>query len=237
MEGIPGHIYVAIGAVAAAIVTATISFIGMIISKENKISEFRQEWISEFREEIAEFISDAKVVSDFLITVEKISQMPNRSVNQELKSSAQKSQKSMNLLIAKIALRTNPNENLEINNKLEETSKYLERSMNNDIIFEKDDIEIILKSLLKASQLELKKNWEIVKDGERNHTITKNLVAIFVLVLVFLIGRLSHTLTSIESTPLRNTSSNILSSTKQYAEQINVESKLDGVQCSLKEKY
>jgi hypothetical protein len=40
---------VAIGAISAAIITGLLSLVGLIISKENKTSEFRQQWIDSFR--------------------------------------------------------------------------------------------------------------------------------------------------------------------------------------------
>ncbi|OAZ18301.1 hypothetical protein AYK88_26720 [Klebsiella aerogenes] len=41
------------GAIIAALIAGFIAFIGMVIAKENKISEFRQEWIKELRGNIA----------------------------------------------------------------------------------------------------------------------------------------------------------------------------------------
>lgn len=38
--------------VIAATITAAISYISIVISKENKISEFREKWIDELRDEI-----------------------------------------------------------------------------------------------------------------------------------------------------------------------------------------
>lgn len=39
-------------AVVAALITAAISYISIVVSKENKISEFREKWINELRNEI-----------------------------------------------------------------------------------------------------------------------------------------------------------------------------------------
>lgn len=53
---------VAIGAISAAIITGLLSLVGLIISKENKTSEFRQQWIDSFREEISELIGRLEVI-------------------------------------------------------------------------------------------------------------------------------------------------------------------------------
>ncbi|MEM4379495.1 MAG: hypothetical protein QXL01_02260 [Thermoplasmatales archaeon] len=39
-------ILIAFGAIVAALIAATVSFTSLIISKEQKTSEFRQEWIN-----------------------------------------------------------------------------------------------------------------------------------------------------------------------------------------------
>jgi hypothetical protein len=43
-----------------ALITGSFSLIGLIISKENKTSEFRQEWINFLRNEISDFLSNLK---------------------------------------------------------------------------------------------------------------------------------------------------------------------------------
>lgn len=56
MFGLPKEIA---GTIIAAIIAAVISLLGLLISKENKVSEFRQAWIDALREEIAEVITHA----------------------------------------------------------------------------------------------------------------------------------------------------------------------------------
>ena len=48
------------GPIIAAMIAGFIAFIGMIITKENKVSEFRQAWINDFREEISYLIEAYK---------------------------------------------------------------------------------------------------------------------------------------------------------------------------------
>lgn len=43
---------VAIGAIGAALIAATVSLLGLIISKEQKTSEFRQAWIDALRSDL-----------------------------------------------------------------------------------------------------------------------------------------------------------------------------------------
>ncbi|MCC7598356.1 hypothetical protein IGS61_12720 [Janthinobacterium sp. FW305-129] len=51
---------VAIGAVCAAMISALMVFLSTVFSKEQKTSEFRQSWINEFRQEMAEFMASIR---------------------------------------------------------------------------------------------------------------------------------------------------------------------------------
>lgn len=51
------------GAITAAIIAGAIAFVGMVVTKESKISDFRQEWINDLRTKIAELISIFDVIS------------------------------------------------------------------------------------------------------------------------------------------------------------------------------
>lgn len=59
---------VAIGAIIAAIIAGTIAVAGLIGAKENKISEFRQDWVNALRSESAKLISHA-IALDGLVGV------------------------------------------------------------------------------------------------------------------------------------------------------------------------
>jgi hypothetical protein len=59
MLGLPD---VAIGAVFAAVVAGVVSLLGLIISKEQKTSEFRQAWIDTLRAEISALIAHANAI-------------------------------------------------------------------------------------------------------------------------------------------------------------------------------
>jgi len=51
-------LYMAIGPIIAAIIGAVVTLASLIISKESKLSEFRQAWIDSLRQEIADFLSN-----------------------------------------------------------------------------------------------------------------------------------------------------------------------------------
>jgi hypothetical protein len=43
--------------ILVAFIAGIVSFVGLVISKENKISEFRQTWIDELRKDISDYIA------------------------------------------------------------------------------------------------------------------------------------------------------------------------------------
>lgn len=47
----------AIGSISAALIGAFIGYLGLVIAKENKVSEFRQAWIDGLRKEVAEVVA------------------------------------------------------------------------------------------------------------------------------------------------------------------------------------
>ena len=63
LPDIPVQFLVPIGAVLAACITGTVTFVTLVIAKEQKISEFRQAWIDAFREELSEFAGQARRIA------------------------------------------------------------------------------------------------------------------------------------------------------------------------------
>ena len=59
MLGLPD---IAVGAIAAALIAGLVSLLGLIVSKEQKVSEFRQAWIDALRTEIAALIAHANAI-------------------------------------------------------------------------------------------------------------------------------------------------------------------------------
>src|SRR5208283_2502860 len=52
----------AVGSIVAALIAGLVSLLGLIISKEQKVSEFRQAWIDALRAEIADLIAHLNAV-------------------------------------------------------------------------------------------------------------------------------------------------------------------------------
>jgi hypothetical protein len=61
MVGVPDA---AIGATVAALIAGTVSLLGLIISKEQKTSEFRHAWIDALRSDLTAFLTQINAIHD-----------------------------------------------------------------------------------------------------------------------------------------------------------------------------
>ncbi|WP_157986112.1 hypothetical protein [Teichococcus vastitatis] len=59
---IPTMTQLGFGAILAAAIAGSFSILGLIISKEQKISDFRREWVEELRADIARFMANATFI-------------------------------------------------------------------------------------------------------------------------------------------------------------------------------
>lgn len=146
-----------IASVIAAIIAAAAAGVGLVITKENKTSEFRQDWIDGLREELAElmeyFLRLRNCNSDEIISVKN----------------------KINFLSAKIKLR------LSSDSPTNEEKKLL--GIITDHIVNADptvDCTQVVQLYFSYSSSILKSEWERVKRGEKKY---REAVAIAYLIL------------------------------------------------------
>lgn len=163
----PENIFVPIGVVSAALIAGGIAYAGFISTKESKVSEFRQNWINELREEIATYVSrvDAliKHVSKANIgmsfSIEK--KMSVKLVHSELYSEMLKSRIS-------ILLRINNKEKAPQDFQRNETFLNLIESIYQKFEGGKfPDVYTDIESLTGVSRSLLKHEWGRARDGEK----------------------------------------------------------------------
>ena len=85
------------GLIVAAIIAGAVAFFSLIISKEQSVSEFRQQWIDELRKDIG-------IIIGFVYRIHRESIA--KKTDEELKSEFTR----FNRVIARIRLRLNPRE-------------------------------------------------------------------------------------------------------------------------------
>ncbi|WP_157174385.1 hypothetical protein [Thiocystis violascens] len=65
MDALPGQLFIAAGAIIAALITGAFSYFNLVRSKDAKVSEFCQEWIDALRTEISIYVSRTQALTTF----------------------------------------------------------------------------------------------------------------------------------------------------------------------------
>lgn len=153
MLGLPD---IAIGAVSAALIAGLVSLLGLIVSKEQKVSEFRQAWIDALRAELSSLIAHANAIHGA-----DAAGFPNSS---EAWKVVRADFVGINEAAARIRLRLNPTESeaAKVLSQLETLEMLLapERAMDYVQLNEAE------KKLVSVAQVVLKDEWLRVQRGE-----------------------------------------------------------------------
>lgn len=154
---------ISIGAVGAALIAGTVSLLGLIISKEQKTSEFRQAWVDALRSEIISYLSSFNAIADAV-------QVKYTDHAEKVKALAPLYSK-LNEASFAITLRVNPDEG-HSKAVLACMKKFMQLAAN-DSSMTPDNIRPIEFDLLKSSKDLLKYEWKRVKRGELTFVMTK----------------------------------------------------------------
>lgn len=173
-EQIPPTIFVAAGTIAAALISGTIAFLNLIISKEQAVSEFRQRWIDALREEIADFLSAANSIS----VHSQVAFARRESEKVSLEEAVAPLHDPLGRLYAtyhRIMLRLNPEEHKGLSVRINS----LEKAMSNPkLLVESTTLGSMLADVNTEAQLMLKREWTRVKRGEVTYRVVKLMSAI-----------------------------------------------------------
>ncbi len=165
---------ISVVAVGTALIAGLVSMLGLIIGKEQKISEFRQAWIDELRQCVVDYLVSINAICD-IVRLKKI-------LDDEGNAALLENYKALNQANHGIALRVNDEE---------ETAKALLSSMaefegiaqaNASLTPEK--IREVEGRFTKAAKDLLKFEWKRVKAGESVFIWTKRII-FFVLLGMF----------------------------------------------------
>ncbi|MSM41453.1 MAG: hypothetical protein GJT30_17685 [Geobacter sp.] len=181
MDITPSTIFTAI---AAAIITGLLTLVGLIISKENKTSEFRQQWIDNLRREVSDFVGHIEVIilhGRWLH--EKTKNKSGLEATKEIEKCIESIQESVcqaHSLARSILLRLNPHEHQDIR----EIMQILDKQLETLPLPTRDETSKTLNRLTEAIQKELKIEWERVKRGEPTFRTTKTVVTIALVAVI-----------------------------------------------------
>jgi len=162
---IPKEAYPAVGAIFASLIGGAISFLSLVLSKESKISDFRQAWIDELRKDLALFNG---LISNLYSNVEWRKRKDPQDINNYFKERHDDFAK-INEVGARIYLRLNKDKHSKLIELLDkdDTDEGIQ-----DLLVT-DSRKKYLSELRHESREVLKTEWERVKRGERTFRITK----------------------------------------------------------------
>lgn len=154
---------IAIGAIAAALIAGLVSLLGLIISKEQKTSEFRQAWIDALRTELSATIAHANAIHG--------ANAANLGTLTELWKDVRDDYVGINEATASIRLRLNPKEPSAqaVLARIEELEAHLAPGQR--IYYEQ--INALEKKLVTEAQVLLKDEWNRVRAGETTYKIAR----------------------------------------------------------------
>lgn len=185
----PNTIYPALATLVAAFLVFLYSFVNMLVSKDQKTTEFRQAWIDSLREEVAILVAKF----GYLTTqAERLRTDHDHSGGKkEYLEKYGPDISEMASCFHKIQLRIKFNakdkNELALSSKLIEIEAYAQyEDMNSEETAKKSD------ELIGIAQKLLKKEWERVKRGERSFYLSKIIfvgaIMLSVLIMVLLLG-------------------------------------------------
>ena len=168
----------ALGAIAAAIIGAVISLLSLIISKENKISEFRQEWINEFRKDIASAISNVSTINILF----------SANNQDDIKSEYINAWKNTSNSLALIELRLNIKEenHLALQGMIRETEDLIRNGESGQ--YNQSEAESLQDRVVALTQIILKDEWDRVRKGETTFQNAKNIASVSIALVFILFG-------------------------------------------------
>jgi hypothetical protein len=174
--GIPD---VALGAVIAAFLTALVTALGLVITKENKTSEFRQAWIDALRADFATYASHIIVL---MATV----RIEGRAAN--VWKDSKDDLLELNKAAISIRLRLFPKKPLHI--QLLGALDEIEAQFDKRTTLDEARIDLLQKEFLEDAQRLLKAEWNRVKVGEWTFRWSKRAAAsLMSLTAIYLVCR------------------------------------------------
>lgn len=150
--------------IMAALIAAAVALATLIISKENKTSEFRQDWIDDLRSEISDAISSA---SALFILLDAGMQHEPESLFIDLWSKT-------TATLARIDLRLNLDEpdHQRLSMLLRQAEQML-RDADDGTQSSREERENLQDSVVAISRIILKREWQRVKAGENAFRVLK----------------------------------------------------------------
>ncbi|MCZ2366641.1 hypothetical protein [Vibrio diabolicus] len=183
MSDIPVNVLVPVGVIIAALIAGAFSFLSLVLTKEQQISQLRQNWIDALRDDISKYIAA-------LVATEEIYWAMNQKHGDAvdvLARSMETKEEHQELAIAysSIMMRLNPDDKSEHQKALRK-SLVKSKTLANDGKW--DESAAMVDSIREFAQLTLKEEWERVKVGEPSFVNSKRVAVIGVVTALLVAG-------------------------------------------------
>lgn len=192
LNTIPPTAYIAVGTLFAALIAGIFSYLNMVISKENKVSEFRLGWIDGLRNEVSSYCSAVENLSFLFEHYEKYESsftFPDNEQQLNWLSEILSHRGTALDALTKIRLRLNHNAFKEATpeKKLIDAIDNARNKINSNSFME---ISANMDEIRTAAAPILKSSWETVKKGEQGYIRVRRTVEVtlFVIGIVIIIG-------------------------------------------------
>ncbi len=178
------QVIASIAIIIAATIAAAISFIGLVISKENKVSEFRQEWINNLRQELSDYLSNVQLLTHSILFARDFFDVEKKK--EDIFETTSEYRMALNEKYCLIRLRLNPDEDShrELLCAIQSLNEKITRKDKNSDWYTRDEINAATEAVLDKAQKILKFEWQRVKKGERWFFWTKYLVGSLVVLML-----------------------------------------------------
>ena len=187
MDNFLNNLQGSLAEIFTALIASAIAFIGLVIAKENKTSEFRQAWIDALRGDISDYIAAARVIAQAHMRFDN--QKNGDKGELEFAQTMQEVYLSSSSSLARIRMRINPNDSnpelRKLNESLLEDAKNIQMNLANENYRES---LVISNRLHKEASEILKLEWERVKSGEPIYRISKVVALVLFSALLLLLG-------------------------------------------------
>jgi hypothetical protein len=151
------------GALGAALIAGLVSILGLVIAKEQKISEFRHAWIGDLQKSIVAYLENLNAICDVVRT--------NASQQDASLPILMPLYKALNVASNSIKLSINPSEPAAA--AVLEALDEFEALAGADANLQPEPIRSIEKKFLASSRVLMKGEWKRVKRGELTFVIAK----------------------------------------------------------------
>ncbi|TDM51393.1 hypothetical protein [Aliivibrio fischeri] len=157
--------------ITVALIAAFVSFVGLLISKEQKVSEFRQTWIDRVRGDVAELIGNSSYIMHAWLLVAK-DYKKNKKVGDKFLSDNILIFRDIDIIISRIKLSLNP---VKDKRMMDALSRIEDATLEPSKI---NKLEKAVNEVERLSHVIFKTEWERVKSGEPFFSFSKWIVGL-----------------------------------------------------------